>query len=113
MAFNFIGTWKNDIKKIIFTISNGIFLQSYYDNPNLIFFKGTWVYNGDNKIILTYTHESKDGVTSLENMSLVKKEYTKWIIETLSSNTIKIIPEGYENAYNDSETEVLDIYTKE
>jgi len=107
MPSKFIGTWKNDINKAIFTISDGLFAQRYYTSPDLFFFKGTWVSDGENRIILTYTHESKEGVSAPENMPPVAKDYKNWFFEVLTNGKIKLVAEGYENIYGNSE---LDFY---
>ena len=118
MVSKFIGTWKNDINKTIFTITDGIFTQSYYDNPKLFFFKGTWIAHNatkfpaqdENRIILNYTHESTDGTPEPDKMPPVEKEYKKWFFEYSQNNTLILILEGYEDVYGKSE---LDIYNKE
>jgi len=109
MPSKFTGTWINDINRAIFTIKDGQFTQSYKHKPGLYFYKGTWIPDGENKIILTYTHESKDGVPMPENMPPVAKDYKKWFFEVITDDKIKLIAEGYEDIYGNSE---LDFYMR-
>jgi len=109
MPSKFTGTWINEINKAIFTITDGQFVQSYTDKPNLFFYKGTWIPAGENKIILTYTNESKEGAATPENMPPVAKDYKKWFFELLTDDKLKLIAEGYEDIYGNSE---LDFYNR-
>jgi len=110
MPSKFNGTWKNDINKAIFIITDGQFTQSYKDKPGLIFYKGTWIPGGENKIIITYTHESKEGAAKPDDMPPVASGYKKWFFEIITDDKLKLIAEGYEEIYGNSE---LDFYTKE
>jgi len=110
MQSNFIGTWKNKINKAIFTITDGQFVQSYIHKQGSYFYKGTWIPDGENKIILMYTHESKEGTAAPDNMPPITKDYKKWFFEVMTDDKLKLIAEGLENIYGDSE---LDIYNRE
>jgi len=109
MPSKFTGTWINEINRAIFTITDGQFVQSYKHKPGLYFYKGTWIPDGENKIILTYTHENEEGAAAPENMPPITKDYKNWFFEIITNDTMKLIAEGLENIYGNSE---LDSYSR-
>ena len=109
MPSKFTGTWINEINRAIFTITDGQFVQSYKHKPGLFFYKGTWIPDGGNKIIITYTHESKEGASAPGDMPTVTSDYKKWFFEVITNDTMKLIAEGLENISGNSE---LDLYSR-
>ena len=73
-------------------------------------FTGTWIPEGENKIILTYTHENEEGAAAPDDMPPVTKDYKKWFFEVITDDKLKLIAEGLEEIYGNSE---LDFYTKD